>query len=128
MLLKSVVDYLKSGLRKSDLVARVGGDEFTLYMAATTQDSARVVIQKITDGLKELSKENDWHVTFSVGVITYTTGSCSIDEMMGQADKLMYSVKKSGKDGVVFGEYRADDFDTCHQCSVSDLTQVRNHT
>ena len=51
-------------------------------------------------------KEHDWPVTFSIGIATFIRMQPSIEDMIRQADKLMYSVKHSSKGAIkqeVFG-------------------------
>ena len=104
-LLKAVVACLVENLRQSDLVARMGGDEFTIFFPATNQDAAKFVIQRVKEHLMILSDDNNWPTTFSMGVLTCTNGNCSLDEIVSNADTLMYEVKSAGKNDVRFAEY-----------------------
>jgi PleD family two-component response regulator len=45
-------------------------------------------------------------VTFSIGLVTYEAPPESIEQVLGQADSLMYSVKRSGKDGIMSMTWR----------------------
>ena len=44
-------------------------------------------------------------MTFSMGVATFSTHPLNLDEMLGQADRLMYAVKNEGGDGVRYATY-----------------------
>lgn len=105
-LLKAVVSCLVDNLRKTDVIVRMGGDEFTIFLPATDQESAKVVIQKVKEHLHQLSEGNDWPTTFSMGVLTCTHGNCSLDEIISRADKLMYEVKNAGKNDIRYAEYQ----------------------
>lgn len=104
-LLISVVNCLEEHLRKTDVIARMGGDEFTILLPATDQEAVKVVIQKVREDLSRLSNINKWPTTFSMGVLTCSHGDCSLDEIISRADKLMYEVKNAGKNDVRYAEY-----------------------
>ena len=104
-LLKAVVKCLAQNLRKTDIIARIGGDEFTIFYPATDQKAVKVVTQKVMQDINELSKSNNWPTTISMGVVTCTNGACGLDEMLENADKLMYEVKNGGKNDVHYAAY-----------------------
>jgi diguanylate cyclase (GGDEF)-like protein len=101
-ILRAVVESTKSHLRKSDLMARLGGDEFVLLLPEIDCDAARLIVPKIHSALLTEMQRNKWPVTFSIGVYTSEGGSITADEMLRQADDLMYSVKRHGRGGIAF--------------------------
>ncbi len=103
--LYAVVDRAKSQLRRIDVVARLGGDEFAFLLPETDQSEARVVISKVQIGMLEEMRRNNWPVTFSIGVLTCFEVPKAIDELIKQADALMYSVKNSGKNAIRYAIY-----------------------
>jgi len=56
-----------------------------------------------------MAEQNNWPISFSMGVITCTSGSCEFSEIMSHADELMYQVKKAGKNDVRFGILNPND-------------------
>jgi len=92
-------------LRKIDVVARLGGDEFAILLPETDQPAARAAVTKIRTHLLTEMRKNDWPVTFSIGVLTCLEMPRNTDELIKQADNLMYSVKNSGKDSVNYAVY-----------------------
>jgi diguanylate cyclase (GGDEF)-like protein len=98
--LSLIVTYTQAQLRKTDYVARLGGDEFVLLLTETDQFGAEVAISKIQFGLLEEMKRNNWPVTFLIGVLTCVELPDTIDDLIKQADNLMYAVKNSGKNSV----------------------------
>jgi len=102
LVLKIVAGTIQTNLRQTDIVARLGGDEFAIFLPESDPDSATISINKVRSLLINSMKENNWEVTFSIGVITFREFSFSIDEMIRKADELMYSVKGNGKDNTKF--------------------------
>ncbi len=100
--LRTVTDCIREHLRKTDIVARMGGDEFAILLLETGEEGAKVVVSKIQLGLLEEMGRNSWPVTFSIGVLTCVTAPRAVDEMIMMADNLMYSVKHGSKNGVVY--------------------------
>jgi diguanylate cyclase (GGDEF)-like protein len=100
--LRYIVSELQSQLRKTDIVARVGGDEFVLMLPSTQQQEAELVLDKVRRNLQDAMKRRNWPVTFSMGVVTCVAPPYSSQQLIQMADELMYEVKNSVKDGVRF--------------------------
>jgi len=88
-------------LRETDTAARLGGDEFAILLPETDAESASVVMAKVQTYLDSAMQQRKWPVSFSVGVVTFTTPPGSVVEMVKRADELMYEVKRSGKSAMV---------------------------
>jgi diguanylate cyclase (GGDEF)-like protein len=100
--LRSVVTHARNGLRKTDIVARLGGDELTILLPETDQETAQLVISKTQQGLLDEMKKSRWPVTFSIGVITFNATPATANELMKLVDDLMYTVKRSGKNAILY--------------------------
>lgn len=98
-LLKLVASVLTHSVREIDTVARLGGDEFALLLPETGGEAAVKVANKVRQRLKT-SVENNWPVTFSIGLVTYQKSPTTIDEVIGRADRLMFEAKEAGKNAV----------------------------
>lgn len=96
-LLITVAETIKKDIRASDMVARLGGDEFAILLPETDPQLANQVIGRLREELLEVMRRNGWPVTFSIGIVTFEGGVGTIEEMVQQADNLMYSVKQEGK-------------------------------
>lgn len=107
-LLRTVVSTITRHLRRTDTVARLGGDEFAILFTNTGEQEARVAVRKIREQLQLSVKELQLAVTFSIGVLTCNSAPETVDEIISLADNLMYTVKKSGKDGVRHAVYAQD--------------------
>jgi len=103
--LRTVIGSVKKHLRRTDVVARLGGDEFVLLLPETDQEPAYVVINKIRGDLLEEMRQQNWPITFSIGVLTCRVVPNTIDELIKMADDLMYSAKHDGKNAVKYSTY-----------------------
>jgi diguanylate cyclase (GGDEF)-like protein len=101
----TIVSYTKNHLRKVDVIARLGGDEFAVLLPETSQESARVALSKLREGLLAEMRQNTWPITFSMGVLTCNTAPSTADELVRLADELMYAVKRDNKNGLKYGTY-----------------------
>jgi diguanylate cyclase (GGDEF)-like protein len=99
--LRVVGALLRTGLRASDLPARLGGEEFIALLPETPLDGAvilgdrlrvRIASRQISAGTSQL------RVTVSVGVACGTGQYESLDRLLGAADAAMYRAKREGRD------------------------------
>lgn len=100
-LLAMVGKRLRDVLRKSDFVARWGGDEFVTLLPVITAAGVHCVAAKI---IAELSRPYridalSVTVTCSVGIALYPDHGNTADELFAQADAAMYVAKRCGKNG-----------------------------
>jgi diguanylate cyclase (GGDEF)-like protein len=106
-LLKVVAEMMTNSLRRTDTVARMGGDEFVVLLPETREAAARITLTKLQDALNEALARHGWEVTISMGAITFHTCPPTPDELLRQVDELMYAVKTSGKNGIRFARVGA---------------------
>jgi len=99
-LLSKVAELLLRGTRNVDTPGRLGGDEFALLMPETGYDAARAALANLQKQISAMMSSNGWPVTMTMGAVTYTSPLHSAEEMIGMADRLMYTKKAAGKDGV----------------------------
>lgn len=107
-LLKEVADCLVSSLRATDVIARLGGDEYACLLPETAQEEAKSAFLKAAGLLKKRMKKHKWDVSFSIGVVTFENLPEDIKEAIEIADKLMYSVKNVAKDNIAYQMYQAN--------------------
>ncbi len=95
--LRTTAMTIRDALRPTDLVARIGGDEFAVLLPETTKVDAEQVVARVRRALEKAMWERSWTVTFSMGVVTFLNPPRSVFEMLGKADQVLYRVKSNGK-------------------------------
>jgi diguanylate cyclase (GGDEF)-like protein/PAS domain S-box-containing protein len=102
--LMDVADVLKETFRSSDIIARIGGDEFAVLAIDTPSVNSEILtgrLQSLID-TRNHQENRKYRLSISVGCSFYDPENpCSIDELMAEADKLMYEQKKSKKSGSI---------------------------
>ena len=95
---------IRRSARETDMVSRFGGDEFALVLPDTGGEGAFAVGERIREKIAAhnfLAGDGlDIHLTVSVGVATLPDAATSSEELVQAADKAMYQVKDSGKNGI----------------------------
>src|SRR4051812_5527512 len=103
---------IRQSARETDIVSRFGGDEFALVLPDTGSEGAFAVGERIRERIashKFLAGDGlDIHLTGSVGVATLPDVAASAEELVQAADKAMYQVKETGKNGIVAAIAPAD--------------------
>lgn len=102
--LQGVARTLSAIARKSDFVARWGGEEFVLALTATAEAGARVAAERvrraIADARYVLPSGAEHKATASVGLASADSMEWQLDDLLGRADKAMYSAKHRGRNRV----------------------------
>lgn len=105
--LQAVADAAREQLRNVDVVARMGGDEFAFLFPETDQSQARDCATKLQHALLDEMQRHGWPVTFSIGILTCDTAPQTRDELIRQADRLMYQVKNDGKNSIRYASFES---------------------
>ena len=87
-------------IRKTDLLARVGGEEFVLVMPETSINSAGLLLNDLRRVIASKPFSHGRRITVSIGVTCYS-GKESLDDLLEMADKALYEAKEKGRDRVV---------------------------
>jgi diguanylate cyclase (GGDEF)-like protein len=99
--LRSVADIIRNGVRKIDVAARYGGDEFVALLPETDPTGGWVLAEKIRLTVAEQGLPGvEPGPTVSVGVVSYPADGRSADALLVSADRAMYASKRGGKNRV----------------------------
>jgi diguanylate cyclase (GGDEF)-like protein len=111
-LLVAVGKRLRSSVRESDTIARMGGDEFVIIMAdfQSLEDVERCGLQMVERVAKPtVVGDREINVTVSVGLCIYPDYGLEAEQLLRNADAAMYAVKNSGRNGLrIFTEDMLD--------------------
>lgn len=126
MVIADIAQMIKERFRSSDIVGRVGGDEFLVFMKNTTlEDAVEKAHQLCSSGDKQLVGDDTViSVTMSVGLAVYGVDGDDYAELFEMADRAMYQIKKSGKSNYSFagdGEHGGFDGDRKERLIEADF-------
>jgi diguanylate cyclase (GGDEF)-like protein len=95
-------------LRRGDMLARTGGDEFCVVLPASTLREGAMIARRILDVCRADAAAcvgNEIPISLSIGVAQWTVETGSFpDRLMAAADRALYAAKKQGKDGYAVDE------------------------
>ncbi len=96
--LRTMFNYLASGLRSTDFLARYGGDELTLILTQSDPPSAVVVVQKILEKVSQYSFKvpsgTQLHLGLSCGIAMFPVHANNAANLLRAADEALYRAKK----------------------------------
>ena len=99
--IKEYIRRCKSKLRQSDILARIGGEEFTVILPETTEEGACVLAERIREGIEEKSfkiDNADLKITSSCGIASFSSGNFKdISDFVKAADNALYKAKEAGR-------------------------------
>ena len=115
-LLKAVADSTRDCVRKPDVLARYGGDEFVILMAHTSTREAIVPAERIRKAIQNTSlaiKGKQISTSASVGIASFPEHVRNAVQVLDKADAALYKSKESGRNKVSWYERRADPASAC---------------
>jgi len=99
-LLQLVTQVLQREVRETDLLSRIGGDEFALVIPSSNALGVEKLANKLLQALKIIDysiHEHKHSVSFSIGIATYPEHGNTYQELLANADLAMYQAKKTGR-------------------------------
>jgi diguanylate cyclase (GGDEF)-like protein len=104
-LLKYVAARIGSILRKPDILARIGGDEFAILLHDTSEKDVELVVARILDNVQRPFKvgNHTLKADLSIGAAFYPENGKSLQQLMRHADAAMYLAKSRGGGLTLYG-------------------------
>ncbi len=103
--LKHLSEILQNLTRSSDVIGRIGGEEFAILLTNTAMDEAKVVAEKLRNWIADHPvhlTEDYFSMTVSIGVAS--NDSYNLEQLLNIADKAMYKAKEAGRNQVMCSE------------------------
>lgn len=104
--LKAIALAIRSTVRATDFLGRIGGEEFGLFMPATDLAEARMIAQRICNSVATTlfaPMDQPCQLTVSVGGVM-AVGTANFATLFRTADKRLYAAKNSGRNRVLFSD------------------------
>ncbi|MDG5898409.1 diguanylate cyclase [Shewanella xiamenensis] len=101
--LKKVVEVLKPHVRNGDVFARIGGEEFALFLPYASESKGMEVAEQCRSRIEAIDTHLSGHkftITASFGVSGMTTEDLSLDPLLHRADMALYAAKSNGRNSV----------------------------
>jgi diguanylate cyclase (GGDEF)-like protein/PAS domain S-box-containing protein len=90
--------------RESDLIGRLGGEEFAMILPATSSEAAFQVADRLCTSTREMQLTGQWEgeivPTVSIGIASLSDSDGDVDALLARADHALYRAKESGRDRV----------------------------
>ncbi len=101
--LKKVAEVVSAALRKVDIFARIGGEEFVIALPETGLEQAVHVAERLRENLAETPIANGGphlNLTVSIGITVTGQSSPELTTLLKQADTALYKAKEKGRNRV----------------------------
>jgi diguanylate cyclase (GGDEF)-like protein len=103
--IQEVALLIKSNFRSTDVIGRLGGEEFAITMLKSNKDEAYVKAEELRVKVEQMHFDFDssnLHISISIGITELINLSeLSLDDLINQADKAMYQAKKLGRNTII---------------------------
>ena len=104
MVLKHFAEILKNSFRKSDLIGRIGGEEFAIILVDLEAEKARGLFEKLRREVQDSTVvlEDGRTINYTISIGAAKVEGVNMDLLISTADNLMYLAKKQGRNSLVF--------------------------
>lgn len=105
--LKDIVQALQASVSKQDIIGRIGGEEFAIFLPQTNSDTAQITAEKLRKAVENIQFTPDenslYPLSISIG-IAMSSGSFTTSQLMRMADQSLYQAKAKGRNQVVMNK------------------------
>jgi diguanylate cyclase (GGDEF)-like protein len=95
--IKDVTTVLRRVFRQSDIIARIGGDEFAVLALEVDPNSVETIRRRLNDAIEAMNRpsERPYRISISIGIARFDPRSpCSVHDLLAKADQAMYAEKQ----------------------------------
>ncbi len=106
-ILQKTADILNQACRETDIVARIGGDEFSIVLVyPDSRNDIELVAQRIIDEIRKpiLTAEHKIYIGASIGISIFPDDDKDKDKLIYKADMALYKAKNNGRNNLKFHE------------------------
>jgi diguanylate cyclase (GGDEF)-like protein len=104
LVLKAVAEICKATKRQTDVVARIGGEEFAMLLPETTEAAAEIAAERLRKAIQDhphVLPGVELQVTASIGIAGATLGMAAFEVLLKRADEALYEAKRTGRNRIV---------------------------
>lgn len=106
VLLRMMVDTIKSALRDTDVEGRYGGEEFIVMFPETAKEETALIAERIRSSVEEFNfpraeSQPEGRITVSIGVSSYPDDGDTVEKIIRAADDALYVAKVTGRNRVI---------------------------
>ena len=104
LVLKEAAKRLQNSLRKEDIIARIGGDEFNILIDNVKDESDVLLLaEKISEAIQRpfQAEGKTFYLSLSIGIALFPIHGLNGKDLAKNADAAMYEVKKNGRNGIL---------------------------
>jgi len=123
-LLKLFVKTIEKLLEKSDIFARIGGEEFAILLSQIESEDAYELAEKIRHAVEDITIDHEDHpisLTTSIGISQNQKADSSCDDIFSRADMALYQAKKSGRNQTCIAPFSSEQIN-CPDLIVHNTT------
>lgn len=110
----AVGKYMRSRIRNTDMVARLGGEEFVLILPETNVNGAVILAERLRGGIDHMPlftpQGQELHLTISLGIAGYPETSETPEDLLKHADEAMQRAKEAGRNRVMTAKAKVSVF------------------
>ena len=103
--LRNLADSCRKIFRKTDVVGRYGGEEFSVMLPGAQEDMAKVIAERLRSSVAESvvhTEKGDVNYTISIGIACATGKAVQIEALLDRADRALYTAKAQGRNRAIF--------------------------